>query len=242
MKRLTLVLSAVAAFALTASASTPGIAGSAHDYTANSGWFISGNNWATGGRTNICSPCHTIHHTNPDKVAPLWTHMTTAQTFQTYASPTFNGTVTLNSAPGSTKACLSCHDGSVALNQTATGSTNGPAGSPLIYVPASFIIPDGGAAPGLPGNTDLTKMHPVGFSYASVASQDADIKAVTSPVLGVGANSLGVTLTVGNTMLKSGNMECASCHDIHRTKGNSMNSGIYTITSGQNLCLTCHNK
>ena len=48
-------------------------------------------------------------------------------------------------------------------------------------------------------------------------------------------------------MLIGGKMECASCHDIHRQKGNSMRSGIYGKIGGagarnSDLCLTCHKK
>jgi len=45
-------------------------------------------------------------------------------------------------------------------------------------------------------------------------------------------------------MLKGGQVECGSCHDIHRTKGASASSGIFTIvsSSGSALCLTCHSK
>ena len=235
MKKVTLLLGGIAAVALVAltpatGLAATGIAGSPHDYTTDTNWFVNGATWATS-RTNICGVCHTIHHTNPDRSAPLWTHASTVQTFQVYSSPTFNGgTPTIN---GSSKACLSCHDGSVALNQNYGGTTNGAS---LIYSPSSRIIPDGGVAPGLPGNNDLRNMHPIGFSYTTAQAADPDIRVATSSILGVTGGS------IATTMLKNGNMECASCHDIHRTKGLSGSSGIMTITSGQNLCLTCHNK
>ena len=87
------------------------------------------------------------------------------------------------------------------------------------------------------GQDDLTHMHPIGISYQSAigAMPAGDLNGI-----GTTFNAPG-SPTVGN-MLKNGNVECSSCHDIHRTLGTSTTSGIYTIASGQNLCLGCHNK
>jgi len=89
------------------------------------------------------------------------------------------------------------------------------------------------------GVDDLTHMHPLGVSYnACLISPNLpanSLNSVSTPFVGAS----GVTV---QNMLKAGNVECATCHDIHMTIGNSANSGIFTIASGQNLCLGCHNK
>jgi predicted CXXCH cytochrome family protein len=85
---------------------------------------------------------------------------------------------------------------------------------------------------------DLTHMHPIGVSYtaAAAALPSGELKATTT-------SFPGTSLTVG-TQLKGVNktVECSTCHDIHRTRGGATTSGIYTVASGQNLCLGCHNK
>lgn len=231
MKKLRLLLGGLAVGAvvtLMPSSSRATIIGSVHDFTASTNYWINGTvDWVS--RSNVCGVCHTIHHANPDRVAPLWDHATTLQTFIVYSSPTFQGgTPTIN---GSSKACLSCHDGSIAINQTYNAAgTNTFTGGTAVYINSSSIIPDG-----TPAN-DLRNMHPIGFNYQTAQSADPDIKPTTTIVYG--------SQTIATAMLKGGQMECSSCHDIHRTKGTSASSGIFTIvsTAGSALCLTCHSK
>jgi len=230
MKKLTLLVAGLAVGAvvtLVPSLSRATIIGSAHDFTASTNYWINGTvDWVS--RSNVCGVCHTIHHANPDKAAPLWAHASTLQTFTVYSSPTFQGgTPVINK---SSKACLSCHDGSVAINQSYSATGTNYSGGTAVYIASSAIIPDG-----TPAN-DLSNMHPIGFSYQTAANADPDIKPSTSIAFG--------TETIAQGMLLGGNVECASCHDIHRTKGSSASSGIFTVvsTAGSALCLTCHSK
>jgi hypothetical protein len=232
MKQITLLLAGLAVGAVVAlvpGSSRATIIGTSHDFTASTNYWINGtSDWIS--RSNICGVCHTIHHANPDKAAPLWAHASTVQTFTPYSSPTFvGGAITINA---SSKACLSCHDGSVAINQTYnTGGTNSYTGNTAVYIKSSAIIPDG-----TPAN-DLSNMHPIGFSYQTAASADPTIKPSTSTAW------TGATIASG--MLFGGQVECGSCHDIHCTKGAAVSgTGIYLVvsTTGSALCLTCHSK
>lgn len=218
-----------------------GIVGSAHDFYQNTNAWINGTTpWLTG-RTNVCTECHTIHHAPDPKNGPLWIHTMSKQTYKTYdqaGSETFDAlglTITLGS---SSKACLSCHDGTVGINDQ-TMLVNGPSGTSTnqivggtpVYL-ANGVIPI--------NNNDLTHMHPIGVSYTAAAGKlPAGELNNTS---GVWPNTPGSPTVL--QMLKGVNntVECSTCHDIHRTRGNAPNSGIYTIASGQNLCLGCHNK
>lgn len=79
--------------------------------------------------TQVCIFCHTPHHAKADDTsllnAPLWNHKLSTQTYKVKAAGNFsNGVlgwnVTLLSSPmqspdGSSKLCLSCHDGTVAI-------------------------------------------------------------------------------------------------------------------------------
>jgi len=233
MKKLTLVvggLSALVLVALAPASSQAQIAGSKHDYTTDTNWFVNGKAAFGSSRTNICGPCHTIHHANPTGGGPIWAHADSQLTYIVYSSPTFQGGTP--SITGSSKACLSCHDGSVAINEAYSASGVTTNGGTAVFVPSGVIIPDGSPA------NDLSHMHPIGFSYDTAAAADPDIHPTTTSVPGTSG-------TIATVMLKgpTHTMECASCHDIHRTKGNAVgNTGIMTIVGGQALCMTCHNK
>jgi len=239
MKKIRLILGGLALGAVVTLLPSVGratIVGSAHDFTSNTNYFIGGTtNWAQGRSTNACGVCHTIHH-NPDSArGPLWIHTPTANTFKTYDqgnSPTYPAGLACNL--GISKACLSCHDGSIAINSQDSGASPGTTttikGGTGVFIKSSYIPVEVSG-----GVDDLTHMHPIGVNYASAiaAVPTGDLKPDTTPIAGG---------TISTLMLKNGQVECSSCHDIHRTQGTASTSGIFTVASGQTLCLTCHNK
>jgi len=184
----------------TANAAT--ILGSAHD--------LSGRGWGT---TELCRFCHVAHNGATGFIAPLWNHQITAAAYTTYASPTMNSTV---GQPGDySKACLSCHDGTVAID-SYTGRTG-----------TNFMT--GGALMG----TNLTNDHPVGITYdAALATTDGGLFNPTTTQSGLGG-------TIAATMLFAGKMECASCHDVHDP---ALGNFLRKTNASSALCLTCHNK
>ncbi len=242
MKKLSVILGGFALGAMMAMvpmSSQASIVGSKHDFTSSTNYWINGSvNWAaSSSSTNVCGECHTIHHAVGPSSGPLWIHTATSQTFKTYdqgGSETFPSGVTVTLGT-STKTCLGCHDGSVAIN-SQSGYTSGtvtnkaPKGGTAEYISSGGIVVEVSG-----GVDDLTHMHPVGVNYAScvAAMPTGDLNPTTTAIAGG---------TVANVMLKNGNVECSSCHDIHRTQGTATSSGIYTIASGQALCLACHNK
>jgi predicted CXXCH cytochrome family protein len=222
------------------------IVNSPHDFTTttNTLYWIGGVPWnapKTGSTNNVCSSCHTIHHAPDPTRGPLWIHTPTAHTFTLYSSSiseSFPSDVTIAKLGSSSLTCLGCHDGSVAINSqdslsAGVISTKVKGTTPLFIASSAIVVEVSG------GVDDLTHMHPLGVNYgdclASTFLPANSLNPVSTPFLGAG----GVTV---QNMLKHGNVECASCHDIHRTIGNSANSGIFTVASGQNLCLGCHNK
>jgi predicted CXXCH cytochrome family protein len=235
MKKLTMLLALGATMALMPSVSKASIIGSAHDFSISTNYWINGTvNWvAKYGSTNVCGECHTIHHAQNVANGPLFIHSPSANTsFVTYDqanSPTYSGGA-VKLGPGSL-ACLSCHDGSTAVNSTTDASGNiGTNGAALVMIQARGIVTEGGS-----GN-DLTHMHPIGFAYnTALAADPVGVQPTTHTFASAGAPTVA-------SVLKNGQLECATCHDIHRTIGGSTTSGIYTIASGQNLCLGCHNK
>ena len=122
-------------------------------------------------------------------------------------------------------------DGTVAVNNYG-GMIQG--GSAEMIDPAGQI------------GTDLSNDHPVGIVYDSaLAIKDGYLRdPETYPVTGPDFTG---TKTIKQEMLRNNKIECVSCHDIHKERGASKNSGIMLIMSGNSyagskLCLTCHIK
>ncbi len=191
------------------------VVGSKHDFST------SGPNATYKGTGNqVCVYCHAPHST--PGTTPLWNHSLTAATFTLYSSPTLDAG-TLVQPAGVSKLCLSCHDGTVAVDSFggATGSKL-VTGSPLL-------------------GTDLSNDHPIGFTYdAALVTLDPGLKATTTAVT-IGASNAG---TIATKMLVGGKMECASCHDVHNSTANTAVEAklLKITTAGSALCLTCHNK
>jgi len=188
----------ILAYAGGASAATPAMSGATHDLRADTG------------STEICITCHTPHNALGTLV-PLWNHATTAVTTYTlYTSNTLNAT--LGQPSGVTQACLSCHDGTVAID-----SFGGATGSNTI------------TAPDLLG-TDLSNDHPVSFTYDSTLAT-ADGGLVTP------ASTSQVT---ANIPLYGGKLECASCHNVHG--GPALTHLLRVTSVGSEICAECHLK
>lgn len=217
-----------------------GIEGSAHDFSTNS-WNVA--------RRGVCSACHSAHNTDTNQIAPLWNHATSAATFTPYSSPTLNASV--GAPSGVSLACLSCHDGTVAINQGISGSFTGGT--------AEYIDPGAQIGP------DLHIVHPISFTYdATLAAADGQLEDPTTYKIGDAKTNLtystapvpatwsGTSLTgktIHEALLVDGKVQCASCHDVHKLEGSAPESGIFIKISGidaggkgSTLCRTCHIK
>ncbi|QSX30486.1 cytochrome c3 family protein [Shewanella cyperi] len=133
--------------------------------------------------TEVCVFCHTPHgavakDTDGKAVAPLWNKSlpdsATFSTYNTLGTATLQGSVT---KVGSVSiACLSCHDGSqamdVMINQPGSGGYNAGGASPTgVWSQYSTNINTTTGkmltATPIPGlGTDLTNDHPIGIQYA----------------------------------------------------------------------------
>ncbi|MDP1703948.1 MAG: cytochrome c3 family protein [Sulfurimicrobium sp.] len=180
-----------------------------------------------GDGTEICIFCHTPHDAIKTANIPLWNKQLSALniSYGVYTSPTLNATdvtdVKMITAADATvtNLCLSCHDGTVAIN-----SFNNPSNLetvPVMVGTTAGKLPVGNSNLG----TDLTNDHPVNFTYDQTLA-DAD-KFLTAP-----ASLVGVKLF-------SNKVQCASCHDPHL----STNGAFLRVSmSGSALCLSCHTK
>ncbi len=184
-----------------------GITGTKHDFSA-AGWNSTG---------EICVVCHTPHNADITVTnAPLWNHEVTTATFQTYSSFTFDGSGTIGQPDGVSKLCLSCHDGTIALESFggATGST---------FMTGDALL-----------GTDLRNDHPVSFTFdAALATIDGGLYDPTSALSGLGG-------TIDVDMLRGGKVQCVSCHEPHNKYGHD--KFLRKSNAGSALCLTCHDK
>lgn len=181
------------------------IAGSAHDFSTAS--------WNSTGET--CIVCHTPHNASAEPNAPLWDHQLTTSTFTLYTSPSLDAVI--GQPSGSSKLCLSCHDGTIALDNFG-GTTTGTE-----FITGAFLI-----------GTDLSNDHPISFTYdASLATSDGGLFDPTTALSGLGS-------TINNDLLLAGQMQCSSCHDVHNAGG--FDKLLVKSNAGSALCLTCHNK
>jgi predicted CXXCH cytochrome family protein len=196
---------------------TPGkIAGSAHDFSTAG--------WSNG---QICVVCHAPHNANTAVTdAPLWNHAVTTATFTPYSSPTLNATASNGGQPaGTSKLCLSCHDGTVAVD--SYGGTTG-----LTLISGAERL-----------GTNLSDDHPISIVYdAALATIDGGLYNPATTNVTIGSGTRTRTGTIAALMLPGGSLQCASCHDVHNTYVAGSSDLLKVASAGSALCLTCHNK
>jgi len=204
------------AFTLMLQGAVAEITGSAHDF--GEAVFADG---------EICVVCHTPHGTKGSSSGgPLWHHDLTRTTFTPYTSPTFEGSATAGQPSASSKLCLSCHDGTVAVD--AFGGVSG-----TWFIGDSRLI-----------GTDLRDDHPISFVYDSaLASIDGGLFDPTTKVVTVGSGVYTEVSTIDDLLLFGGRLECGSCHDVHNDAVENPDEPLLRISiRGSKLCLSCHNK
>lgn len=170
----------------------------------------------------VCVFCHTPHNAVSTDLAPLWNRALPVENqYQMYQSPNFTTKVTQKSSmpTGASRICLSCHDGTLALNRYG-GSVMGN------EQPQTFI--SGKANLG----KNLSDDHPISFVYDQTLALSAHL---VSPA----------TLTGPVKLDSNGYVQCTSCHNPHDNEfGNFlvMNNGSATTpsTPPSALCVTCH--
>lgn len=221
-----------------------GIANTKH----NLGTGGTGANHLTTGTAEICVFCHTPHGSDTSAPVPLWNRvLPSGASFTTYASlnsSTIDGQIL--SVGSVSLACLSCHDGSqamdVMLNRPGSGGYDASGAADAANVWAGSATMSGVANLGL----DMKNDHPIGIEYCGGGLTFTGGGAVTgsckdSDFVGPGASGVvGAQVNGQNIMYinsngsagrqkddlplftrtftggSTGSVECASCHDPHR--------------------------
>jgi predicted CXXCH cytochrome family protein len=175
----------------------------------------------------VCVFCHTPHNASTTAwMAPLWNRALPIENqYQMYQSPNFNAKVTIASSmpTGASRICLSCHDGTLALNRYG-GTVMGARGATPQFISGAANL-----------TTNLSDDHPISFLYDEALALSARL---VSPALLTGPVKLD----------NAGFVQCTSCHNPHDNEFGKflvMNNGDST-KPGYNpavlspLCVTCH--
>ena len=163
---------------------------------------------AAGGES--CRFCHTPHAANP--IAPLWNRADPGNYYQTYDSSTLVATV--GQPSGSSRLCLSCHDGTIALGQTFNAQNTGGAGTIFISQADRGFI-----------GTDLSDDHPISFVYGpGVAATKGEL-----------AHPAAIPKSL--PLDQNGQLQCTTCHDPH---DDALGNFLRVDNQQSGLCRSCH--
>ena len=258
---LTAGLLAIVSFSLQAD-----IVGSKHDLGTG------GAGQSAGGTGEVCVFCHTPHGSDTSNEIPLWNK--TLPGIGNYTRYSSLNTVSLDGTElpiGSVSlACLSCHDGTqamdVVINAPGRGMGSGSiTGGPPAMLAAGTPVPMLGL--------DLRDDHPISIQYAGGGCLSTDADGPCPQALGDPDFNAPQLATINSTKvwwvdsavgasgvrektdmalynrLESGKrqptVECGSCHDPHNegtgTASDSV-SFLRVVNTDSRICITCHNK
>lgn len=207
---------------------------------------------AGGGESEICVFCHTPHGADSAQT-PLWNKTLANKTYTVYTSSSLDAETirgaSLEQPMGSSKLCLSCHDGAMALgsvrvlrgqaNQTIAVQNTGAGG----------VMPGGSGTTtgytrnlgaGVLGQTtgfDLSNDHPISLTYdqalavrdgemrtPAAGTQNSSISVGTHPLFGKRASGQGASRPVlplePTGTAGAGQVQCTTCHDPHLKETN----------------------
>ncbi len=231
-----------------------GLRNSVHDFTdsQNTAAFVD-DSGATG-KTSLCVFCHIPHRFRGDN-APgtrlLWNHQASGNTYGwSDVTKTHAGTdlpTNIDTWAGTTKLCLSCHDGTISIGALYRGGgtwtyTGTKIDNTGVISGTGHFFPNGD----LKGNHPVSIPYPYGgavSTYNGITSQADIADFITSPVNVKLYTDIGGEAIEGATVGSSG-MECASCHDPHNkdTVEDHLLRDTYQDAPKGQLCLDCHDK
>lgn len=178
--------------------------------------------------TQICVFCHTPHHASGSAV--LWNRRDTTRTFGHFSSATLvidNPDVRVSKSMygepnGSSRLCLSCHDGQTALGVVFNGA-------PIEFPSGLSTVP----------YMSYSSHHPVSFVY------DTPVLAaitVNKPLEGyrLPADSPSASFVKLDQQKR---MQCIACHDPHQDQSVTPSAAtpFWVGPDYESVCRACHN-
>ena len=216
--------------------------------------------------TQICVFCHTPHGASNTPGTPLWNRTLSTETYTTYSSASLDAETIagqLAQPAGSSKLCLSCHDGTLAISQVNVRAGEINATIPISGAgPGDTMPPGAGTQTGFTRNlgTDLTNDHPISLTYDStLAAADGELlDPAVAAHIAIREPGLRPPVPLEDTGPGgAGQVQCATCHDPHvvdssisptnkflrlkRFQQSQPTAGAFEPTLDIN-CLACHDK
>lgn len=194
-----------------ASGNKTAILNSKHDFRASSTAVIR----SVSGQ-DPCVFCHTPHNANPGTY--LWNQKLSTANSSVYSSTTLQANVTAIQPQDTSKLCLSCHDGTIALGDTVND------GLIAFLQGAGYTLPTSSPS-NLAGNKAFTDDHPFGF--IPVVGNEIQNPPSGDPV----------HLDAG------GKVQCSTCHEPHQEYIDpTVGKFLKKSNQSSGVCLTCHVK
>ena len=214
----------------------------------------------------ICVFCHTPHGASNFPGSPLWNRQLSSQTYTVYTSSSLDAEDImgqLDQPGGSSKLCLSCHDGTLAI-----GTVNVLGGQQNVDITMTGTAVDGSMPPGDGETTgftrdlgiDLSNDHPISLTYdANLASVDTElVDPEAAAHIGIRAPGFRPIVPLEQTGTGgAAQIQCATCHDPHIREQDPaevikflrLNRFQQTIPvegafseASDIVCLSCHDK
>jgi len=158
----------------------------------------------------VCIFCHAPH--SASGLTPLWNRDFSTTSYTIYESSTFDAAP--GQPTGSSKLCLSCHDGTIALGRVLSRADR-------IRMINGDSMPAGLTNLG----TDLSDDHPVSFHYTSgLAASDSQLRY---------PSALPPEIKLDPTQ----QLQCTACHDPHH---NRYRMFLTVSDLFGALCIACH--
>ena len=192
--------------------------------------------------SQICVFCHTPHGADASQPAPLWNKTIQSKTYTPYTSSSFDAAAIQGTSAGqplgSSKLCLSCHDGAMQIGAVRVLRGQTDQVIPLDNTNAG-TMPDGkGLATGFTRNLggathdDLSNDHPISVTYdTTLTNRDGELRVPDvsqrfGNVFGkrVAGDHYKPMLPLETTGAgNAGQIQCTTCHDPHIRETNLAN-------------------
>jgi len=214
----------------------------------------------------VCIFCHTPHGATNAPGAPLWNRALSGETYTPYTSSSLDAETIggqLDQPAGSSRLCLSCHDGTLALaTVNVLGGEQGVTVDLAGTGPGGVMPPGEGTQTGFTRNlgTDLTNDHPISLTYdTQLSALDGELRdPATNDHIAVRRPGLRPLAPLEPTGAGGqGQLQCVSCHDPHlapdgsglgdkflrvmRFQQSTPSEGGFNETQDI-VCLGCHQK
>ncbi|MEJ2638368.1 MAG: cytochrome c3 family protein [Desulfosarcinaceae bacterium] len=162
--------------------------------------------------SRICIFCHIPHREGAARPY-LWNRSDPANPYIPYASSTLKADV--GQPTGSSRMCLSCHDGTIALGAITASPEEIPFRGGLRFIPEDHAAYLG---------TDLSDDHPISFLYDTLLS--VENRQLKDP-----------SALPPQVKLESGQLQCTACHDPH---DDTYGRFLVMDNTASHLCTACH--